>query len=462
MNNRFSNDKRKWIATIVVSAFFLFFWIYGPLQGVITPFFNTEKDVHHVKPILVKERQHHYNQVKNIGEMETKGDGYRLITRKREAKPHSKVIHFEETIANKSEYGKALLANAIKLYEHTPDETILRQTEHLFFVEIIRNKERTYYFQSKGLTNQIQGYSGPINLGIFIDENAKITNMHHVSSHETVSYLKKIASTYYYDQYKNKSLKEIHQIDAISGATITTKAMALTTTELVAMANPDPIENLSDSMGLSNFQMVASLTLKWLIHISVIFILFLYAFQKKLRKSKKFVLLTAAVCVIYIGFFLNDSFTYVTFMHPFIGTSLSSFMGLYALFVLLGAIWGKNTYCKHICPYGNIQRLQLHLTKGLNKKFFLKNKRIKQVRFTILFFLVIGILAGYRNLSHLEPFPYIFGFEVESLWFFIFSVVGLLMNWVYPMIWCRLLCPTGSILDSIMVVSSKKQKNAHT
>ena len=179
-------------------------------------------------------------------------------------------------------------------------------------------------------------------------------------------------------------------------------------------------------------------------------------FKKKLRKSKRYVLLTSIAAILYIGFFLNESFTYVTFIHPFIGTTLSSFMGLYALFVLLGAIWGKNTYCKYICPYGNIQRLQLKLSKGLNKKFFLKSKTIKQVRFTILFFLIIGILAGIRNLSHLEPFPYIFGLEIESLWYFIFAVFGLLMNWIYPMIWCRLLCPTGSILDTISLISSKK------
>ena len=220
----------------------------------------------------------------------------------------------------------------------------------------------------------------------------------------------------------------------------------------------DPMEDLTDKIGISNYETIASLTIKWVFEIGVIFILFLYAYQKKLRKSKRFVMLTSIASLLYIGFFLNESFTYVTFIHPFIGTSLSSFMGLYALFVLLGAIWGKNTYCKYICPYGNIQRLQLKLTKGMNKKFFLKNKYVKKIRFTIFFFLTVGILAGFRSLSHVEPFPYIFGFEIQSVWYFAFAVFGLLINWIYPMIWCRLLCPTGSILDTITVLSNHKNK----
>ena len=272
------------------------------------------------------------------------------------------------------------------------------------------------------------------------------------------SYLEKIARTNYYSQYNNQNLTKTHQIDAVSGATITTKAIAITVTDLIQYVSVSPMEDLTDRIGISNYLTTASLTLKWIFEIGIVFILFLYAYQKKLRKSKRFVMLTSLASLLYIGFFLNESFTYVTFIHPFIGTSLSSFMGLYALFVLLGAIWGKNTYCKYICPYGNIQRLQLKLTKGFNKKFFLKNKYIKQVRFTIFFFLTVGILAGIRSLSHLEPFPYIFGFEIQTVWYFAFAVFGLLMNWVYPMIWCRLLCPTGSILDTITLLSTNKKK----
>ncbi len=233
--------------------------------------------------------------------------------------------------------------------------------------------------------------------------------------------------------------------------------MALTTTDLVDKIYPNPLGDLVERTGIRKFETKAELNWMWIPHISIIFILFLYAFQKKLRKSKRFVLLTSLASLLFIGFYLNESFTYVTFIHPFIGTSLSSFMGIYALFVLLGAIWGKNTYCKYICPYGNIQRLQLKIWKGATRKFFISNNWVKRIRFFITLMLITGILAGMRNLSHLEPFPYVFGFEIQSLWFFLFAIAGLLVNWVYPMIWCRLLCPTGSVLDTLSIVSSSKK-----
>src|SRR5690606_23916884 len=110
-------------------------------------------------------------------------------------------------------------------------------------------------------------------------------------------------------------------------------------------------------------------------------------------------------------------------------------------------------------PYGNVQRLQLKLWKGTANKFPLSNKWIKRIRFFILIGLIEGILAGFRNLSHLKPYPYVFGVEIQSLWFFIFAVAALLINWIYPMIWCRLLCPTGSVLDTLSFLSEKTKKS---
>ena len=73
---------------------------------------------------------------------------------------------------------------------------------------------------------------------------------------------------------------------------------------------------------------------------------------------------------------MNSSFTYVSFLHPFLGTTVSTFVALYALFTLLGAIWGKNVYCKYVCPFGHAQRLSLQLSK---KRFLCKIFYSKQM-----------------------------------------------------------------------------------
>lgn len=152
--------------------------------------------------------------------------------------------------------------------------------------------------------------------------------------------------------------------------------------------------------------------------------------------------------VVYIGFFLNNSFTYVSFLHPFLGTSVSALTGLYALFTLLGAIWGKNTYCKYVCPFGNAQRLMLIISPKVSASFFISNQWIYRARGILTIILLSGILLGLRSWSNYELFPDLFGPDITSIWFLI-VISLLLINLRYPLIWCRLLCPTGSVLDAV-------------
>lgn len=450
-------NKRKIVATCVVTIFFIFFWVNGPISNIVDIQLAPNENIDLVKPVIITEKKQSQSSFNTIEDAETKGNGFAIILDGEKDTLESFAILNEETkIVKSSEYGDELIRNARKYFGEAGNFK-LQSTEDFYYVAIKSNSEKRYhYFQSKGIADEIKGYSGPINVGIFVSEDEELTKMIHVTSSETESYLRKIAKTHYYVQYENLSLNHKHELDGISGATISSKAMAATTTVLIDKMSSTPLEDLIDDYSY-NFVAEAKLNLAWIPHITIIFLLFLYAFQKKLRKSKRFVLLTSIACVLFIGFYLNDSFTYVTFIHPFIGTSISSFMGIYALFVLLGAIWGKNTYCKYICPYGNIQRLQLKIWKGGTRKFPLSNVWIKRIRFFVLIFLVAGILAGFRNLSHLEPYPYIFGFEIRSIWYFSFALFALLINWIYPMIWCRLLCPTGSILDTFSFVVEKKK-----
>jgi NosR/NirI family nitrous oxide reductase transcriptional regulator len=130
------------------------------------------------------------------------------------------------------------------------------------------------------------------------------------------------------------------------------------------------------------------------------------------------------------------------------------FTGLYAFMVLMGAIWGKNTYCKYVCPFGNIQRLIIFINPlKTSRKFFLSNIWIKRIRTAITLILLAGVLLGMRSWSNYELFPDLFGLSVLSVWFVV-AVITVLTTLIYPMIWCRLLCPTGSILDTISNITS--------
>ena len=159
-------------------------------------------------------------------------------------------------------------------------------------------------------------------------------------------------------------------------------------------------------------------------------------------------LILGFLSVIYIGFFLNNSFTYISFIEPFVGSSLSTFSGIYAFSALISAIWGNNTYCKYVCPFGHAQRILIKVPFIEQYKLPLSNKWVERVRNTVTITLITGVLLGLRQWKNYEIFPSFFGMEIISISFLIAFLV-LLVSAIYPMFWCRVACPTGCVLDTV-------------
>jgi len=192
--------------------------------------------------------------------------------------------------------------------------------------------------------------------------------------------------------------------------------------------------------------------------------LFLIAFSRINRRSPKFSLAFAVVTIAYLGFYLNNSFTYATYTQPFLGIGWSYILGIYAAIVLLSAIWDSNTYCRYICPYGNVQRLLMRFIPW-HGKLKVSNRVLDLIRWAITLTLIAGIVSGLPDWGSFELFPDLFGLEIlESQWFWL-SLAAVLVSAYYPMLWCRVLCPTGAVLDGIAIVaksSAVKQRNPDT
>lgn len=459
----FSIDNSKEIvATILVAAFFLYFWVNGPLMQQIELLNIEHIETKYSTPVIVgtngvNTEKAVYN---TISEEEENLFGHGLILDKKKAKPTFGLladIHNNPGLSQ--EIASNVLAHAKKFSNDSINVRLLPSTD-MYFATIKDENEQVkqVYLESTGIIHNIRGYAGDINVGILLNADGSIAEVYHISSKETESYLQKIKNAGYYEQYKQTTLtKGQQQIDAVSGATLTSEAIAKTVTAIVHTGTPEPIDSYAELNSVNTLGINAELNKIWIAHIVVIFFMFLYGFQKKLKKSKKSILILSGLSVIYIGFFLNNSFTYISFIHPFVGTSVSSLVGLYSLMVLLGAIWGKNTYCKYVCPFGNIQRLINHISPIKSKRFFLSNKWIKRVRAAIAIILLAGVLLGLRSWSNFEVFPDLFGAQIATLWFIV-AVITVLATMVYPMIWCRLLCPTGSLLDGISDLMNYKRK----
>lgn len=445
--------KTQLFSTFLVVGLFTYFWVNGPLQPLKSVIlFEQPMETPFSESKIIEEKTNgNKKEFGTITDTDEKSFGTSLLLE------NDNKIHSSHLIVSKKD---------LQVNQKTKDRLqkhLLKMGVSDFNIKMTSNfayakTNNGLYFESKYLTNHIHGYAGPLNIAVFVNENGDLQKVLHISSKETKSYLDKIQKSGFYKQFQKKNIEEESKIDAVSGATITSKAVAETVASLVHIANPNPLEDFTSSNQISNFNIRASLNFLWILDSMVIGVLFIYGLQKKIKKRKKTRLILNLTSVIYIGFFLNNSFTYTTFLHPFLGTSISMFTGLYALFTLLGSIWGKNIYCNYVCPFGNLQKVMLSVNpKKMAKPFFLSNKTLHRIRESLTILLIIGIFTGMRNWSSYELFPDVFGIEFMSYWFFI-SVGMILINLKYPMIWCKMLCPTGAVLDRTCSLAHGKLK----
>lgn len=448
MGSRRKALAKKIAATSGVVAIFIYFWVNGPLQDLVPTNLASIVETPYAKVKLVG------NEVISashgtIASTSAQGHGWQLIRAKKNAAATSSglISSRQENIQGNHQLSQQLSLHCETFFDAS-DISIIQSPHGA--IAVFNKEGNTYaYTESLHLTPHIYGYGGPINMGILFDVNGQISEVRHVHSTETQSYLRTIAQKGYYTQFPHLNMDQKNTIDAVSGATISTKAMAHIISETVAKTTPMLTENTLASDDLVLFGVKAQNTWYWIIHSIVILVIFTYGFQKKYKKTKKHMTILSLCSVLYIGFFLNNSFTYTTFLHPFLGTAISSFMGVYCFLSLLGAIWGKNVYCKYVCPFGHAQRLSLKVSKNkFTAAFFISNKWVAHFRNGLAILLITGVLLGLRNWGNFELFPDLFGLEYTSLWAII-SFAIILINLRYPLLWCRLACPTGAVLDGI-------------
>ncbi|MFA8433170.1 MAG: FMN-binding protein [Marinifilaceae bacterium] len=310
------------------------------------------------------------------------------------------------------------------------------------------------YFETFDLA-KVKGYNGPVNLGVRVYADGTIESVEHVYSRETKAYIKRINRSGYFAQYVGLNLSDSnHQVDALSGATITTVAVAHTLENAIRKATP---VFLSDYLeGTSSFGVKASLNSWWYLHILLIGGLMLVGWPGLFRKRKWLRLLMYACSVLYLGFFLKNTFSYVILLQPFWGTSLSKMVAIYSLMVLLSAIWGNNLYCNVVCPYGNIQRLLVWLSPFKVGKLPVSARTIRYIQYAVSSVLVGGVIMGMRTWSGFELFPDLFGGNWKEYWFWV-ALIVVVVSLKYPNLWCRVACPTGCVLSSIQRFASGKK-----
>lgn len=435
---------KKISGSVIVSSFFLFFWINGPINQKLELSSVENRTSEFAIPKLVGFKP----EVKNTGVLtsnkkSTSSSTNGLLMNREIEISQSGIISAKPSKEEHNQHAKKLIEHASKLLNVAGDELKIEGNYVISASHI--------YFESSPWLDHIVGYAGPISIGLVLSHNNSVHDVFIISSHETESYLRKIQKAGYYQQYNSLAINKGHKtLDGVSGATITSHAIGKIVESMVQQAIIDQPNYAST--GSNTFSLDVKNTLFWVLHIIIIISLFAYGYQNKIKKNKRSMVMLSIFSAIYIGFFLNNSFTYVSFIEPFVGSTVSAFTGIYAFAALMASIWGNNIYCKYVCPFGHVQRLAIKIPFIKQRKFPISNLWLERARNTLTLVLVAGVLLGLRQWKNYEVFPLLFGANLLSVGFAIAFLV-LLVSTVYPMFWCRVACPTGCVLDTVKKMS---------
>jgi len=442
----------KILLTLALVAVYAYFWINGPLQEAAPVFEFEEHNTGFGEPVRVGD-EFIPPKFGVLGEQE-QNPYFHILTAQEKKRPNFGIIGDSRTNPGLApEVAEQVLANA-KSHAQNPDGVRLKTALDMYYAEERDANGRVVglYFENTGLNKHIKGYAGPIDIGMEVGADGKIKSVTHVFSMETTSYLRDIEKDGFYERFQGIPLDDkTYDVDIVSGASLTTEGIVHSVNALVSIARESPLEIYIDTKP-AGFQVKPVLPKTWILQAALIASLFIITFTGVARRNPKTSLAFGIVSIVYLGFYLNNSFTYATFTQPFLGISWSYILGIYASLVLISAIWDGNAYCRYICPYGNVQRLLLRFIPW-HGKLRVPNRVLGLIRWAITITLVIGIATGLRDWGSFELFPDLFGLEImNSPWFWL-SLGAVLVSAYYPMLWCRMLCPTGAVLDGIAFVA---------
>lgn len=299
------------------------------------------------------------------------------------------------------------------------------------------------------LIQEGQGYGGPFVLGIRVMKDGKIHEVIPLDHKETPAFIKLVEDARYRDQFVGKKVSDDLivdvDIDAVSGATITTMAAAEAIRKGAHLAAVDKLKlkpqwkKVPWKFGLDEILILA---------------IFLLAFIPRLYKEKpwKYLYLTASIVI--VGFYLNAAIS----VGNIAGLAMGYIPGikdhliwwiLVVGTVLSIIILGQNVYCYRICPFYGIEYL-LQKIGGmkLNPSRTLLKRSRSIVNFLLWLSLMVIFLSRHPAMGSYEPFAMMFSLNGVGIQWFLLPL-ALTGSFFISTFWCRFFCPCGQALTKL-------------
>lgn len=308
----------------------------------------------------------------------------------------------------------------------------------------------TVVVNTTALGKDVVGYSGTVPLEISLKDD-HVVGVKALDNAETPEFFEEASQLL--TKWNGKSIDEAQrmQVDAVSGATFTSKAIVENMRrglQYAAKAKADA--NIWSKLDLSAKSLVA-LAVALMAAILPLFI-----------KNKLYRLVQHVLNVTILGFWCGTFLNY-TSMVGYMSNGMNVLALLVPVVMLVTAfvypLFGKKSYyCTNLCPYGSLQELAGKCMRYKIKMRPKTTKRLDLFRQILWAVLMFCLWTGvWFDWIAYEPFSaFIFG---SASWVVIgIALVFVLLSTVVVRPYCRFVCPTGSLFkySQYLTPSGKK------
>lgn len=337
----------------------------------------------------------------------------------------------------------------------------LRQT-HAAVVSVAQGSDTlsvqpdgTFVVNTRVLAKDVQGYGGPVPLKIHIDKDGRLTAIEAEPNAESPSFFDRAKELF--SRWQGKTIDEAmaEDVDAVSGATFSSKAIIRNVQRGLAYAKQ---HGLADGgKGAQEESAERTVATGWTLgSIVALIAVLLGAVVPLFTNNRRLHLVQLVVNVVVLGLWTGTFVSYTLFLRLFAGgVSLSAIGTLAApllmlIVALLYPLAGRSGhYCAHVCPFGSAQELAGKLSRRklrITPRMLRVLTALRNLLWGVLMALLLtGTCTAWIDYELFTAFIY----SSASVWVIVLAVLFLVLSVWVPRPYCRFVCPTGTLMKSV-------------
>ena len=337
----------------------------------------------------------------------------------------------------------------------------LRQT-HAAVVSVAQGSDTlevqpdgTFVVNTRVLAKDVQGYGGPVPLKIHIGKDGKLTAIEAEPNAESPSFFDRAKELF--SRWQGKTIDEAmaEDVDAVSGATFSSKAIIRNVQRGLAYAKQ---HGLADGgKGAQKESAERTVATGWTLgSIVALIAVLLGAIVPLFTNNRRLHLVQLVVNVVVLGLWTGTFVSYTLFLRLFAGgVSLLAIGTLAApllmlIVALLYPLAGRSGhYCAHVCPFGSAQELAGKLSRRklrITPHVLRVLTALRNLLWGVLMALLLtGTCSAWIDYELFTAFIY----SSASVWVIVLAVLFLVLSVWVPRPYCRFVCPTGALMKSV-------------